>query len=99
MALAVVVPRAAARSTVTLPASTAGTTPNKLQPLLHRNEAMQTDEAANAAEKTGQIGDATMISRSPSVLTAAVDVEIVMISIVQCRSVGLDDIGSDIWTR
>jgi hypothetical protein len=31
---------------------------------------MATDEAANAAEKTGLIGDATMISRSPSVLTA-----------------------------
>lgn len=60
---------------------------------------MPTDEAANAAEKTGQIGDATMISRSPSVVTAEVDGEIVMMSIEQGRYFGLDDIGSDIWKR
>ena len=60
---------------------------------------MPTDEAANAAEKTGQIGDATVISRSPSVLTAEVDGEIVMMSIEQGRYFGLDDIGSDIWKR
>jgi Coenzyme PQQ synthesis protein D (PqqD) len=82
-----------------LSASTAGTAPNKLQSLLHRQEAMPTDEAANAAAKTGQIGDATMISRSPSVLTAEVDGEIVMMSIEQGRYFGLDDIGSDIWKR
>jgi Coenzyme PQQ synthesis protein D (PqqD) len=99
MALALTGPRAAARSTVALSASTAGTAPNKLQPLLHRNEAMPTDEAGNAAEKTGQIGDATMISRSPSVVTAEVDGEIVMMSIEQGRYFGLDDIGSDIWKR
>jgi Coenzyme PQQ synthesis protein D (PqqD) len=45
------------------------------------------------------IGDATVISRSPSVLTAAVDNEIVMMSIEQGRYYGLDDIGSDIWRR
>jgi hypothetical protein len=60
---------------------------------------MPTDEAADAAEKTGQIGDATMISRSPSVVTAEVDGEIVMMSIEQGRYFGLDDIGSDIWKR
>jgi hypothetical protein len=60
---------------------------------------MATDEAANAAEKTGLIGDATMISRSPSVVTAEVDGEIVMMSIEQGRYFGLDDIGSDIWKR
>src|ERR1700688_1659703 len=60
---------------------------------------MPTDEAANAAEKTGQIGDATMISRSSSVLTAEVDGEIIMMSIQQGRYFGLDDIGSDIWKR
>ena len=60
---------------------------------------MPTDEAANASEKTGQIGDATMISRSPSVVTAEVDGEIVMMSIEQGRYFGLDDIGSDIWKR
>ena len=60
---------------------------------------MPTDEAANSAEKTGQIGDATMISRSPSVVTAEVDGEIVMMSIEQGRYFGLDDIGSEIWKR
>jgi hypothetical protein len=60
---------------------------------------MPTDETANAAEKTGQIGDATMISRSPTVVTAEVDGEIVMMSIEQGRYFGLDDIGSDIWKR
>jgi hypothetical protein len=43
--------------------------------------------------------DATVISRSPSVLTAEVDGEIVMMSIEQGRYFGLDDIGSDIWKR
>jgi len=45
------------------------------------------------------IADATVISRSPSVLTAEVDGEIVMMSIEQGRYFGLDDIGSDIWKR
>jgi hypothetical protein len=43
--------------------------------------------------------DATIVSRSPSVLTAEVDGEIVMMSIEQGRYFGLDDIGSDIWNR
>jgi hypothetical protein len=43
--------------------------------------------------------DATVISRSPSVLTAEVDGEVVMMSIEQGRYFGLDDIGSDIWKR
>ena len=45
------------------------------------------------------IADATVISRSPTVLTAEVDGEIVMMSIEQGRYFGLDDIGSDIWKR
>jgi hypothetical protein len=45
------------------------------------------------------ITDATVISRSPSVLTAEVDGEIVMMSIEQGRYFGLDDIGCDIWRR
>jgi Coenzyme PQQ synthesis protein D (PqqD) len=45
------------------------------------------------------IADATVISRSPSVLTAEVDSEVVMMSIEQGRYYGLDDIGSDIWRR
>jgi hypothetical protein len=60
---------------------------------------MPTNEAANSAEKASQIGDATVISRSPSVLTAEVDGEIVMMSIEQGRYFGLDNIGSDIWKR
>jgi hypothetical protein len=45
------------------------------------------------------IADATVVSRSPSVLTAEVDGEIVMMSIERGRYFGLDDIGSDIWKR
>lgn len=41
----------------------------------------------------------TQLSRSPSVLTAEVDGEIVMMSIEQGRYFGLDDIASDIWKR
>jgi hypothetical protein len=60
---------------------------------------MPSNKTANSAEKTRQIGATTMISRSPSVLTAEVDGEIVMMSIEQGRYFGLDDIGSDIWKR
>src|SRR4029077_5488291 len=81
------------------PASTARTAPHKLRHLLPQNAAMPTDEAANSAEKARQIGETTVISRSPSVLTAEVDGEIVMMSIEQGRYFGLDDIGSDIWKR
>ena len=52
-----------------------------------------------AADAVPAIADATVISRSPSVLTADVDGEIVMMSIEQGRYFGLDDIGSDIWRR
>lgn len=45
------------------------------------------------------IADTTVISRNPSMLTAEVDGEIVMMSIEQGRYFGLDDIGSDIWNR
>ena len=45
------------------------------------------------------IVDSTIISRSPSVLTAEVDGEVVMMSIEQGQYFGLDDIGSDIWKR
>jgi Coenzyme PQQ synthesis protein D (PqqD) len=45
------------------------------------------------------IVDSTIISRSPSVLTAEVDGEVVMMSIQQGQYFGLDDIGSDIWKR
>ena len=57
---------------------------------------MPSDESA---EKARQISATTLISRSPSVLTAEVDGEVVMMSIEQGRYFGLDDIGSDIWKR
>ena len=55
-----------------------------------------TSSSANAATA---IDSSTVISRSPAVLTAEVDGEIVMMSIEQGRYFGLDDIGSDIWKR
>jgi hypothetical protein len=45
------------------------------------------------------IAGATVISRSPSVLAATVDGEIVMMSIEQGRYFSLDAIGSDVWAR
>ena len=45
------------------------------------------------------IADTTRVSRSPSVLAAEVDGEVVMMSIEKGRYFGLDDIGSDIWKR
>ena len=45
------------------------------------------------------IPDATLIARSPAVLAAEVDGEIVMMSIEKGCYFGLDDIASDIWKR
>jgi hypothetical protein len=45
------------------------------------------------------VTDATLVSRSPSVLTAQVDDQILMMSIERGSYFGLDDIGSDIWHR
>jgi hypothetical protein len=53
----------------------------------------------SSSQPAGAIADATLVSRSPSVLTAEVDGEIVMMSIERGRYFGLDDIGSDIWKR
>jgi hypothetical protein len=50
-------------------------------------------------ERPSTIGEVTIVSRNPSVLTADVDGEVVMISIEQGRYIGLDEIGSDIWKR
>ncbi len=60
---------------------------------------MQAEPAANSGNEAARVEDATIISRSPSVLTAEVDGEIVMMSIERGRYFGLDDIGSDIWKR
>ena len=45
------------------------------------------------------LGDATLISRNPGILTAEVDDEIVMLSIENGLYFGLDEIGRDIWKR
>jgi Coenzyme PQQ synthesis protein D (PqqD) len=53
----------------------------------------------SSSQPANAIVDATVVSRSPSVLTAEVDGEIVMMSIEQGHYFGLDRIGSDIWKR
>src|SRR6266853_1901702 len=60
---------------------------------------MPAENNPQAADALPAIADATVISRSPSVLTAEVDGEVVMMSIEQGRYFGLDDIGSDVWHR
>jgi hypothetical protein len=55
-------------------------------------------KAADAGTAAG-ITETTTIVRSPAVLAAEVDGEIVMMSVEQGRYFGLDDIGSDIWKR
>jgi hypothetical protein len=60
---------------------------------------MTAENAAASENIADRIGNATVILRSPAVLTAEVDGEIVMMSIEQGRYYGLDDIGSDIWKR
>ena len=45
------------------------------------------------------ITDLTVIFRSPAVLAAEVEGEIVMMSIERGSYYGLDNIGSDIWKR
>jgi Coenzyme PQQ synthesis protein D (PqqD) len=53
----------------------------------------------SSSQSPGAIADATIVSRSPSVLGAEVDGEIVIMSIERSRYFGLDHIGSDIWKR
>jgi hypothetical protein len=45
------------------------------------------------------IAGATVVSRSPSVVAAEADGEIMMMSIVHGRYWSLDDVGTDIWRR
>ena len=45
------------------------------------------------------IAGATVVSRSPSVVAAEADGEIMMMSIVHGRYWSLDDVGADIWRR
>jgi hypothetical protein len=60
---------------------------------------MQSGGPPDSASAAVRIADTTIISRSPAVLTAEVDGEVVMMSIEQGQYFGLDDIGSDIWKR
>jgi Coenzyme PQQ synthesis protein D (PqqD) len=60
---------------------------------------MQTGGTSDSADATSRIADSTIVSRSPSVLTAEIDGEVVMMSIEQGQYFGMDDIGSDIWKR
>jgi len=60
---------------------------------------MQEGGIPDSAAATSRITDATIISRSPSVITTEVNGEVVMMSIEQGQYFGLDDIGSDIWKR
>jgi hypothetical protein len=53
----------------------------------------------SGSQPAGAIADAAIVSRSPSILTAEVDGEIVMTRIEQGHYFGLDHIGSDIWKR
>src|SRR5256885_7335228 len=53
----------------------------------------------SSTDPTSSISDAAVLSRSPTVLAAEVDGEIVMLSIERGHYFGLDDIGSDIWKR
>jgi hypothetical protein len=53
----------------------------------------------SSSHPAGAIADAAIVSRSPTVLTAEVDGEIVMMSIEEGHYFGLDHIGSDIWKR
>jgi hypothetical protein len=46
-----------------------------------------------------QVTDATLISRSPAVLTAEVDGEVLMMSIERGCYFSLNDVGYDIWRR
>lgn len=52
-----------------------------------------------AGKPAAAIADTTLLSRSPTVITAQVLGEIVMMSIERSSYFALDDIGSDIWRR
>jgi hypothetical protein len=56
-------------------------------------------ESLSSPDPAAPVAEATRIARSPSVLAAEVDGEIVMMSIEKGSYFGLDDIGSDIWRR
>ena len=53
----------------------------------------------STAQASVPIGEATLIHRTASVLTAEIDKQIVMMDVESGRYLGLDDIGSVIWQR
>ena len=53
----------------------------------------------STAQGSVPIGEATLIHRTASVLTAEIDKQIVMMDVESGRYLGLDDIGSVIWQR
>lgn len=60
---------------------------------------MLSEDRKPAIHGSVPIVNSTMVARSPSVLAADIDGEVVMMSIEQGCYFGLDDIGSDIWKR
>jgi hypothetical protein len=64
---------------------------------MNRESPMPTPTETPLGAMPTVIEDATIISRSPSMLTAEVNGEIVMMSIERGRYFGLDDIGSEVW--
>ncbi len=52
-----------------------------------------------SADALAAIADATLVSRSRSVLATELHGEVVMMNIAKGVYFGLDDIGSDIWRR
>jgi hypothetical protein len=54
---------------------------------------------ATMTDQGQRIDEATIISRSPSVVAAQTGDHVVMMSIVHGRYFNLDDIASDIWKR
>jgi hypothetical protein len=60
---------------------------------------MQTGDTSDGADVTSRIANLTIVSRSPSVLTAEIDSEVLMMSVEQEEYFGLDDVGSNIWKR
>jgi hypothetical protein len=60
---------------------------------------MSIENSPQPQETHVDIADATLISRSPSVLAAEVEGVIMMLSINRNKYFSLDEVGSDIWQR
>jgi hypothetical protein len=60
---------------------------------------MSSEDSQQPTDGVSPVTDATIISRSPNVLTAEVDGEILMMSIERGGYFSLNDVGSDIWRR